>query len=104
MYAHASEMSCFSSILVGGATLQKWVRLMGGEASAEVISMGRAGWNCVYSSQHCWDVTTKCVKVLRAKAKAESNDQSQARAGSERHLSEPVIGQCFLLLLSLVAL
>jgi hypothetical protein len=47
---------------------------------------------------------TKCVKVLRAKAKAESMDQSQARTGSKRFFSEPVIGPCILLLLSLVTL
>jgi len=45
---------------------------------------------------------TKCIKVLRAKAKAESMDQSQARTCSERFLSEPVIGPCFLLLLLLL--
>ena len=47
---------------------------------------------------------TKCVKVLRAKAKAESMDQSRARTGSERLSSEPVIGPCFLLLILLVKL
>ena len=42
---------------------------------------------------------TKCVKVLRTKAKAKSMDQSQARTGSKLFKSEPVIGPCFLLLL-----
>ena len=45
---------------------------------------------------------TKCVKLLRAKAKAESMAQSQARTGSKRFLSEPEIGPCFLLLRLLI--
>jgi len=44
---------------------------------------------------------TKCVKVLRAKAKAKSMDQSQARIKPFRLGSEPVIGPCCLLLLLL---
>jgi hypothetical protein len=43
------------------------------------------------------DDMTTCVKVLRAKAKAESKDQSQVPTGSERFLSEPMIGRYLLL-------
>ena len=47
---------------------------------------------------------TKCVKVLRAKAKAKSMDQSQARIRRLIGAAEPVSGPCFLLLLLLVTL
>jgi hypothetical protein len=47
---------------------------------------------------------TKCVGVLRATAKAESMDQSQARIKTVRSPCEPVIGPCFLLLRLLVTL
>jgi len=47
---------------------------------------------------------TKCVKVLRAKAKAKSMDQSQARIRRLIRAAKPMIGPCFLLLLLLVTL
>jgi hypothetical protein len=40
---------------------------------------------------------TKCVKVLRAKAKPKSMDQSQARIKTVPSLFEPVIGPFVLL-------
>jgi len=47
---------------------------------------------------------TKGDKVLRAKAKAKSIDQSQARIKTVPNLCEPVIGPCFMLLLLFVTL